>query len=177
VQNWKPASLFSHARTKYPLTGAHGKTACAKCHVSLADVKPYVKYTGLAFTKCSACHADPHKGSFPASCESCHNTSNWRQIAQLQGFDHSKTKYPLLGKHATVGCTDCHTHGDFKTPVPFAKCRRSWSGKRSIASSSKVIIAETRAPEPRGRELCPTDGDDALRLHLRAGSRTLPPSA
>ena len=122
VQTWKPASLFSHAKTKYPLTGAHGKTACAKCHVSLTDIKPYVKYTGLAFTKCSACHADPHKGSFPASCESCHNTSNWRQIAQLQGFDHSKTKYPLLGKHATVGCTDCHTHGDFKTPVPFAKC-------------------------------------------------------
>jgi hypothetical protein len=114
--------VFSHAKTKYPLTGAHVKTACAKCHVFLADTKPYVKYTGLAFTKCSACHADPHKGSFPAACESCHNTNNWHQIAQLQGFDHSKTKYPLLGKHATVGCADCHTHGDFKTSVPFVKC-------------------------------------------------------
>jgi hypothetical protein len=122
VEAWKPASLFSHAKTKYPLTGAHVKTACAKCHVFLADTKPYVKYTGLAFTKCSACHADPHKGSFPAACESCHNTNNWHQIAQLQGFDHSKTKYPLLGKHATVGCADCHTHGDFKTSVPFVKC-------------------------------------------------------
>jgi hypothetical protein len=122
VQTWKPASLFSHAKTKYPLTGAHEKTACAKCHVSLRDKKPYVKYTDLAFRKCSACHADPHKGTFTGPCESCHNTTNWHQIAQLQGFDHSKTKYPLLGKHATVGCADCHTHGDFKTPVPFAKC-------------------------------------------------------
>jgi hypothetical protein len=122
VETWKPASLFSHAKTKYPLTGAHEKTPCAKCHVSIAGTKPYVKYTGLAFLKCSACHSDPHKGSFTAPCESCHTTTGWNRIAQLQGFDHSKTKYPLLGKHQSVSCSDCHTHGDFKTPVPFAKC-------------------------------------------------------
>jgi len=119
---WKPASLLNHAKTRYPLTGAHEKIACAKCHPSIADAKPYVKYTGLSFTKCTACHTDPHKGSFTAPCESCHNTTKWNQIAQLQGFDHSKTNYPLLGKHQSVACSDCHTHGDFKTPVPFAKC-------------------------------------------------------
>jgi hypothetical protein len=122
VEAWKPASLFSHAKSKYPLTGAHEKTPCAKCHPSIADAKPFVKYTGLSFAKCTGCHTDPHKGSFSAPCESCHNTTNWNRIAQLQGFDHSKTKYPLLGKHASVACSDCHTHGDFKTPVPFAKC-------------------------------------------------------
>ena len=122
VQGWKPASLFNHAKAKFPLTGAHEKTPCAKCHPSIADAKPYVKYAGIAFAKCTACHTDPHKGSFSATCESCHNTTNWHRIAQLQGFDHSKTKFPLLGKHSSVACSDCHTHGDFKTPVAFAKC-------------------------------------------------------
>jgi hypothetical protein len=119
---WKPAALFNHAKTKYPLTGTHEKTPCAKCHPSIADAKPYAKYIGLSFTKCTACHTDPHKGSFTAPCESCHNTSIWKQINGLQGFDHSKTKYPLLGKHKTVACEDCHKHGDFKAQIPFAKC-------------------------------------------------------
>ena len=86
------------------------------------DAKPYVKYTGLAFDKCTACHTDPHKGSFTAPCQSCHNTASWTRVAQLEGFDHSKTDFPLLGKHRTVACSDCHTHGDFKTPVAHAKC-------------------------------------------------------
>jgi hypothetical protein len=122
AENWKPASLFNHAKTKYPLTGAHQNTPCAKCHPSIPDAKPYVKYTGLAFAKCTPCHQDPHKGSFKATCESCHNTRNWHQVAQLEGFDHSKTKFPLLGKHAKVDCADCHKNGDFKAPIPFAKC-------------------------------------------------------
>jgi hypothetical protein len=122
LDRWKPASLFSHAKTRYPLTGAHEKTLCAKCHVPIVDTKPYAKYKGLAFAKCTACHTDPHKGSFAASCESCHNTASWKRIAQLEGFDHSKTKFPLLGKHQSVACSDCHTRGDFKTPIAFAKC-------------------------------------------------------
>ena len=122
TQDWKPASLFDHAKAKFHLTGAHEKTPCAKCHPSVPEAKPYVKYTGIPFVKCGACHTDPHKGSFTQPCESCHNTRDWHQIAQLEGFDHSKTKFPLLGKHAKVECADCHKHGDFKTPVPFAKC-------------------------------------------------------
>lgn len=119
---WKPASKFNHANTKYPLTGAHETVACAKCHVSIPDAKPYVKYTGLSFEKCTGCHADPHKGSFTAPCESCHNTTSWTSVAQLEGFDHSKTDYPLVGRHRTVACSDCHTHGDFKAPVAHAQC-------------------------------------------------------
>lgn len=119
---WRPASGFSHAASKFPLTGAHATLACAKCHVSVPEAKPYVKYTGLSFNKCTGCHSDPHKGSFSAPCESCHNTTSWTRVAQLEGFDHSRTDYPLLGKHRTVPCSDCHTHGDFKTPVAHAQC-------------------------------------------------------
>jgi hypothetical protein len=122
ADGWKPARLFNHATSKYPLTGRHEKVPCAKCHPTVADMKPFVKYTGLSFTKCTACHSDPHKGSFIQPCQSCHNTTNWKQITGLQGFDHSKTKYPLLGKHQTVACEDCHKRGDFKAEIPFAKC-------------------------------------------------------
>ena len=130
TEGWKPASGFNHATTKYPLTGAHATVACAKCHPSVAaarlvakpDAKPYVQYTGLSFATCTGCHADPHKGAFKGTCESCHNTSNWKQVAQLEGFDHSRTAYPLLGKHSSVACSECHSKGDFKTPVAYATC-------------------------------------------------------
>jgi hypothetical protein len=122
AETWKPAFVFNHANSKYPLTGAHETVACDKCHVSIPDAKPYVKYTGLSFEKCTGCHTDPHKGSFSAPCESCHNTTSWTRVAQLEGFDHSKTDYPLVGKHRTVDCSSCHTRGDFKTPVAHAKC-------------------------------------------------------
>jgi hypothetical protein len=129
AEAWKPTPGFNHATTKYPLTGAHATVACAKCHpsvtdlrTSVANLKPFVKYTGLSFATCTGCHADPHKGAFKGTCESCHNTSNWKQVAQLEGFDHDKTAYPLVGKHRAVACSDCHNKGDFKTPVAFAKC-------------------------------------------------------
>src|SRR6202007_1712859 len=48
-EGWKPAPGFNHAITKYPLTGAHVTVACAKCHTTVADAKPYIKYTGLSF--------------------------------------------------------------------------------------------------------------------------------
>jgi hypothetical protein len=142
---WKPASGFNHAATRYPLTGAHATVACAKCHPSvsdlkssLADRKPFVKYTGLSFATCTGCHTDPHKSAFKGTCESCHNTSNWKQVAQLEGFDHSKTAYPLLGKHSTVACSDCHNKGDFKTPIAFAKCtdcHADYHGRQFLASA------------------------------------------
>jgi hypothetical protein len=124
---WKPASGFNHATTKFALTGAHATVACAKCHTTVADArvadaKPYVKYVGLSFATCNGCHTDPHRGSFKGACESCHSTSSWTRVAQLQGFDHSKTAFPLLGKHSNVACSDCHTRGDFKTPVAHATC-------------------------------------------------------
>ena len=124
LAGWKPAPRFSHSTSKYPLTGAHEKVECVKCHAVIhdANAKQYVKYTGLSFDKCIACHADPHKGSFTSPCESCHVTSSWKHVPQLVSFDHQKTKFPLLGKHKTVACSDCHKGSDFKTEIAFGKC-------------------------------------------------------
>jgi hypothetical protein len=125
--NWKvlsvPGGQFDHSRTRYPLTGLHQQVACQKCHLPGAEGKP--KYVGLAFRTCSACHADPHRGTFAGSCQSCHNTGGWKRVnvaAVSERFDHSRTKFPLLGKHVQVNCGQCHAGGDFKKPVAFQKC-------------------------------------------------------
>ena len=41
-------------------------------------------------------------------CETCHNTRNWRDW----DFNHDKTRFRLLNKHATLQCVECHA-----TPV------------------------------------------------------------
>jgi len=122
--DWKKVNKFDHGKTRYPLTGMHVSVACARCHTPGVDNKP--RYSGLPFAKCSDCHSDPHHGTFAQqSCQSCHNTSGWKRVATAaisQSFDHSKTKFPLEGKHAGVDCLRCHAGGDFKKPLVFAKC-------------------------------------------------------
>lgn len=115
---------LDHSRTRYPLTGAHQPVACQKCHTAGPDRKP--RFVGLAFGKCSDCHADPHRGAFAQqACASCHNTGGWKRIsvaALNSNFDHAKTRYPLLGKHQQVECSQCHANGDFKKPLAFQTC-------------------------------------------------------
>jgi hypothetical protein len=118
--DWKAATQFDHSKTRFPLTGLHAPVPCAKCHSAGPDKTP--RFRGLEFGKCSDCHSDPHHGRFPETCATCHVTSGWRKIAGNEHFDHSKTKFPLLGKHAEVDCLKCHAGADFKKPVPFAKC-------------------------------------------------------
>jgi hypothetical protein len=123
--DWKTVNVgqFDHSKTKYPLTGLHAQVACAKCHTPGPDNKP--RYAGIPFGKCSDCHSDPHRGSFAQTCQTCHNTAGWKRVSAAtvsEHFDHSKTKYPLLGKHQTVECTRCHQSGDFKKPIAFQKC-------------------------------------------------------
>lgn len=116
-------SQFDHSKTRYPLTGLHLQVQCAKCHTNGADGKP--QYVGIPFSQCADCHKDPHHGSFPQGCQSCHNTSGWKKVslqAVNERFDHSKTKFPLEGKHGSVGCAQCHANGDFKKPLVFQKC-------------------------------------------------------
>jgi hypothetical protein len=122
LASWKGAAQFEHAKTKYPLTGAHEKVACQKCHVAVAGPRPYVKYVGLSFQSCTPCHSDPHRGTFTKPCQACHTTASWTQVRTAVEFDHSKTKFPLLGKHEAVACAKCHRHADFGAPVAHAKC-------------------------------------------------------
>jgi hypothetical protein len=119
--DWKAASGFDHSKTRYPLTGLHIKVACEKCHAP-STPGGSARLTGMAFGSCADCHKDPHRGSFTQTCDTCHTTSGWNSVRMPSSFDHSKTKYPLLGKHVSVACEDCHARGDFKKPVAFAQC-------------------------------------------------------
>ena len=125
LNDWKTASGFDHSKTKFPLSGSHTRLACEKCHKRQGGAEGNLKYIGLAFETCSSCHADPHKGAFKMDCASCHSNLTWKQL--LPGtiparFDHSKTKYPLTGKHAGVQCRDCH-HGEaFGQPLAHDRC-------------------------------------------------------
>jgi hypothetical protein len=120
---WKDISRFDHAKTKYRLTGQHAEVACASCHTPGSDHKP--RWIGLSYSGCSDCHTDPHKATFAQRCESCHSTTGWKRVS-LENvnakYDHSKTRYPLLGKHEAVECVRCHRSGDFKKPLAFQKC-------------------------------------------------------
>ncbi len=123
--DWKSidAARFNHSITRYPLTGLHALVGCAKCHTPGSDNKP--RYTGIAFNTCSDCHNDPHRGSFSQTCESCHTTGGWKKVSLqsvAEKFDHSRTKFPLKGKHERVSCVQCHASGDFKKPLAFARC-------------------------------------------------------
>jgi hypothetical protein len=121
VSDWKAAKQFDHSKTRYPLTGMHAHVACEKCHKPEAPGGP-VRYKDMRFNSCTVCHLDPHRGVFKQRCEDCHTTAGWKKLLQAFAFDHSKTKYPLLGLHAKVSCMACHANGDFQKPLAFAKC-------------------------------------------------------
>jgi hypothetical protein len=119
--DWKAAKQFDHSKTRYPLTGLHIRVACEKCHKP-DEPGGAARYKDMKFQACIDCHIDPHKGSFKQRCEECHTTAGWKKLLPAFNFDHSKTKYPLVGKHTTVSCAACHINGDFKKQLLFANC-------------------------------------------------------
>ena len=122
ISSWRPAK-FDHEQTRFPLTGAHNRTDCAKCHVG-------GRYTGTP-TDCNSCHqanyaatTNPnHKASgFPTQCQSCHTTSAWRPA----NFDHQATRFPLTGAHQRVDCARCHAGGRYTgTPTDCYSCHQT----------------------------------------------------
>ncbi len=114
AEGWTPARRFDHDSTSYPLTGAHAKVDCAACHTTpepdarpRADGSRLARFTPQPHQQCSACHADPHQGRLSARCSECHVTRGF-DVLDRREFNHSLTRYPLLGKHRSVGCDACH---------------------------------------------------------------------
>ncbi len=127
-KSWKPAPRFDHDRARFALTGKHRRVECAQCHPTVRDrrnskrrKKTFVKFTGLAFASCADCHTDVHKGAFGKDCTQCHTTAGWKRINKNR-FDHSKTRFPLVGLHNQVDCVACHKSGDFLKPLDFQNC-------------------------------------------------------
>jgi len=117
TSSWQPAS-FDHALTGFPLEGAHRAVACEQCHSS--------GYQGTP-ADCVSCHRadydaarDPNHRSagFPTTCQTCHTMTAWRPAS----FDHSRTRFPLTGAHASEPCSSCHQSGYTGTPTQCYAC-------------------------------------------------------
>lgn len=98
-------TIEQHNQSTFPLNGAHNATPCFDCH------KKTEKWAFREIGKrCVDCHSDLHKGFISTKyypereCKSCHSENSWREIT----FDHSKTKFELLGVHKTQTCRKCH---------------------------------------------------------------------
>jgi hypothetical protein len=104
---------FDHAKTAFPLVSAHRTVVCEKCHVG-------GKWKGLPFSKCTDCHRDPHQPTLGSDCVRCHGQTSW----SVAKFDHSRTRYPLSGKHVSLECGQCHWEGRERTfrDIAFEKC-------------------------------------------------------
>jgi hypothetical protein len=119
---WRPASV-DHSKTRFPLTGAHQRTDCARCHTG-------GRYTGTP-TDCWSCHQANYNGAanpnhvasnLPRECQACHTTSAWRPAT----VDHNRTRFPLTGAHTRVDCARCHTGGRYTgTPTDCYACHQA----------------------------------------------------
>jgi hypothetical protein len=81
----------------------------------------FQKFTGIVFDNCTACHKDVHDNKFGSDCRKCHSEVSFHQISGIKTFDHTKTNFPLKGKHETVDCKVCHK-GSLTTPIKHAQC-------------------------------------------------------
>ncbi|MCA9737741.1 MAG: hypothetical protein KC645_08975, partial [Gemmatimonadetes bacterium] len=100
-----------HARTEFPLSGAHLQVTCETCHTD---------DRGGAFSTrdsdCLSCHVadyqrtdvvDHERLGFPTSCQQCHGTLSWRAS---ESFDHARLSdgFGLVGAHVGLECARCH---------------------------------------------------------------------
>lgn len=49
----------------------------------------------------------PH-GDIKLECSICHSTESWQVNPKTFQFNHDQTGYPLIGKHESVICKNCH---------------------------------------------------------------------
>lgn len=110
--SFESAPRFSHDKARFKLAGRHRNVECEKCHkAENVNDKRFVEFRGVSFSSCRDCHKDPHNNQFGPDCRKCHNENSFSDVKELEGFDHTKTGFPLEGKHVTVDCRSCHKNG------------------------------------------------------------------
>jgi len=120
--DWRPhESIAEHARTGFPLVGAHAAVACWRCHSAAQEGI----FTG-ASTDCATCHAqdavtaaavDHVAQGWTANCDECHAPIAWSRAA----FVHDG--FPLTGAHGAASCDACHAGAVFAgTPSDCFSC-------------------------------------------------------
>ena len=122
TESFEPAPNFRHEKTNFPLKGKHAAVSCDKCHkIETVNNQKYQHFSGIGFDNCTSCHKDVHNNKFGQNCKQCHNENSFLQLNNSSNFDHSKTSFPLLNKHAGVKCKSCHT-GSYSASIPHNNC-------------------------------------------------------
>lgn len=103
-----PADRFEHARTRFPLRGAHARVKCDRCH----DQSQGGWGQRPRFERCGNCHADPHAGTATLAgqivdCVACHDETAFAP-SRFDVSMHGRSVFALEGKHAQIGCRKCH---------------------------------------------------------------------
>ncbi|MFO1010720.1 MAG: hypothetical protein U1F29_11715 [Planctomycetota bacterium] len=122
---WKPeGEVARHAKTRFPLVGAHSAVTCQRCHPGSTEGN-FDRTTTL----CSDCHAadlaratspDHAAQGWTGDCQRCHAPTNWG----AGGFTH--TAFPLTGAHASASCEQCHTGGIYQgAPTTCVGCHQA----------------------------------------------------
>lgn len=94
-----------HSKTKFELTGSHLAIPCVSCHNKNEEWSFHFEEI-----KCVTCHNNIHENMISTKflvenkCENCHNTDNW----SVNKFDHSATRFELIGNHLKTSCRRCH---------------------------------------------------------------------
>jgi hypothetical protein len=119
-RDWKSVEgRFNHDRTKFKLRNGHAdsKIRCNACH------KDFRSYRNTA-VDCISCHKkdDKHQDQLGSKCEQCHGDRSWKTTQ----FDHSRSRFPLTGRHITAPCKDCHeTHRYKDAPKDCFSCHKN----------------------------------------------------
>ena len=124
MESFKPATKFSHDKTKFALKGKHLQVDCKECHKTVVkNNADFVKFANVPHAKCTDCHADEHKGQFGQNCLECHTVNSVTALKGGVNFDHSRTQFPLVGKHKQVSCDACHSGKTYANPASFSTCK------------------------------------------------------
>jgi len=106
TSDWTDSTFDHDIDTDYLLKGAHRSLECVDCHEEPV-------FAVKLQTACIDCHKtdDPHEGVLGTDCVNCHNEVSWADDVR---FDHDLTRFPILGKHLELECTECHETKAFK---------------------------------------------------------------
>jgi hypothetical protein len=110
---------FDHDDTEFSLEGQHTAVECLQCH----NIEDFSQVAG----SCESCHQDVHLNRLGTDCERCHSPQGWMVV---KGDDiHSRTDFPLMGRHVLLDCEACHggqAPTEFaETPSNCIDCHRS----------------------------------------------------
>lgn len=122
MEAWAPTLHFDHAKTDFPLKGAHQEVECIDCHaIEVRQGRDFQVFNGFAFNRCTDCHEDYHEGRLGSNCTECHSNATWTVGRVTSTFNHNRTRFPLVGQHEALECASCHDDGSYKA-MPFAQC-------------------------------------------------------